>query len=192
MANLKKLLYLTLPFLFYACLNNSKNVETHNSSNKNSLDSIIKALALGNCVESEYVGAAGQTSSQWSYYEQLQNMATIEQLIDLTNHKSGVVRCYAFEALLKTKHDTIFSVLLKHSKDTLHVITRNGCLGGTELVSDYFVKTIRYNEEGDYQLNARQQHILDSVFIYDKSNTFFWGKLFAEDNSQNKASKKHM
>lgn len=91
------------------------------------LKKIVDGLEKGNRVESSHIGEGGSPSKQWDKYEQLKKVATIDQLVALTDHKNSAVRCYAFQALAAKRSDKVFSILLKHLNDTSVVHTQSGC-----------------------------------------------------------------
>ena len=49
---------------------------------------------------SEGVGVSGMRPGQWNNFEELKKYASVDELLALTNHKNGVVRCYSFWAYL--------------------------------------------------------------------------------------------
>ena len=55
----------------------------------------------------------------------------------------------------------VFGILLNYLHDTTQVETLSGCIGNTELIGDYFI--------GVAQLNPKQESVLDSVLLYDKT-----------------------
>lgn len=135
------------------------------------LKKIVEGIEKANRVESSHIGEGGSPSSQWDKYEQLKKVATIDQLVALTYHKNSAVRCYAFQALATKRSDKIFSVLLKHLKDTSRVYTQSGCIGMTQLVGDYFVEVVtpNYIEVDIYKLNQTEKKTLDSILLNDKT-----------------------
>jgi len=135
------------------------------------LKKIVDSIEKGNRVESSHIGEGGSPSEQWDKYEQLKKVATIDQLVALTDHKNSAVRCYAFQALATKRSDKIFSVLLMHLNDTSRVSTQSGCIGMTQFVGDYFVDVVtpNYIEVDIYKLNQTEKKTLDSILLNDKS-----------------------
>lgn len=135
------------------------------------LKKIVEQIEEYNIVESAYIGDGGSASEQWARYEQLKQIATISQLIALTDYPNSVVRCYAFEALATRNSNQVFPILMKHLKDTTSVETLSGCLGHIEYTGDYFIGVLLYadKESEGYKLNDEEKKILDSVFLNDSS-----------------------
>jgi hypothetical protein len=135
------------------------------------LKKIVDGIEKGNRVESSHIGIGGSPSKQWNKYEQLKKVATIDQLVALTDHKNSAVRCYAFRALAAKQSDRVFSILLKHLSDTSVVHTQSGCIGMKQYAGDYFVDVIKQNhvEIEVYKLNQIEKKILDSILLNDKS-----------------------
>jgi hypothetical protein len=135
------------------------------------LKRIVAGIEKGNQVESSHIGEGSSPSKQWDKYEQIKKIATIDQLVALTDHKNSAVRCYAFQALATKRSDKVFAVLLKHLNDTSVVETQSGCIGMTQLTGDYFVDVVtpNYVEIDIYKLNKAEKKTLDSVLLYDKS-----------------------
>ncbi|MET4107560.1 hypothetical protein ABIB60_002928 [Hymenobacter sp. UYP22] len=136
-----------------------------------SLTRVVAALVADSLVTGKYVGAAGELSAQWTRYERLQQEATDAELVALTHHTNGVIRCYAFRALATAQPANAFSLLLAHLHDTAQVKILSGCIGGREYVGDYFVGALklRYSDTDGDPFRARQQQILDSVLVHDPS-----------------------
>ncbi|MBK9962980.1 MAG: hypothetical protein IPP06_17140 [Saprospiraceae bacterium] len=91
------------------------------------IEKIVNGIAKDNVLKSEGVGYAGIRTDQWDRYIALKEHATNEELIALTDHKNGVIRCYSFEALATRKDSNIYSVLIKHLTDTAIIPTFQGC-----------------------------------------------------------------
>jgi hypothetical protein len=142
-----------------------------NLDNLPDLKKIVDGIEKGNRVENSHIGEGGSPSEQWDKYEQLKKVATIDQLIALTDHKNSAVRCYAFQALATKRSDKVFSVLLKHLNDTSRVSTQSGCMVMTQFVGDYFVDVVtpNYIEVDIYKLNQTEKKTLDSILLNEKS-----------------------
>jgi len=54
---------------------------------------IVQQIADINELMDHAVGYAGHRPEQWDNFEALQNTATTDELIALTRHPNGVVRC---------------------------------------------------------------------------------------------------
>jgi len=134
------------------------------------LVSIISALEDGGQVESARLGAAGEPSRQWERYEHLKELATVDQLIGLTDYDNAIVRCYAFQALAAKNAVRVFEVLLRHVDDSESVSVQRGCIGMTELTGDYFINVVtRGADANGYHLNPTERERLDGILLNDHS-----------------------
>ncbi|MBI3260642.1 MAG: hypothetical protein HYZ54_14380 [Ignavibacteriae bacterium] len=145
------------------------------SENIPKLRTIVDEIEKNNCVASSHIGFAGSPSSQWTRYEQLEKVATVEQLVKLTNHKNPTVRCYAFEALVAKNSDKVFNILLDHLHDMASVSTLSGCLGWGESVGNYYISVIarKNSNKKAFNLSDKQKETLDSILQKDKSDKLY-------------------
>jgi len=144
------------------------------------IERLVNGIGKDNIVKSSGVGIAGTRTEQWNRYDSLSQNATTVELIALTDHKNGVVRCYAFQALLKRPDADYYAILLHHLNDTASVETFQGCIGSSSMVGDYFLDVVSpsmwimgtdttiYNSEGEFTLSHQQQIEIDSILIFDK------------------------
>jgi hypothetical protein len=59
-------------------------------------------------------------------FDELMKIATDEDLLFLTNHKSAIVRCYAFKGLEIRNNSEIRNVFFNHLNDTIDIVQING------------------------------------------------------------------
>ena len=64
---------------------------------------IVKTIEKVNELMGSAVYYSGIRPEQWDNFVKLKKIATTQELIELTNHKNGVVRCYSFWALSHKK-----------------------------------------------------------------------------------------
>ena len=148
-----------------------------------STDKIVKKIEKINELMGSAVYYAGTRPPQYDNFEKLKEIASKEELLELTNHPNGVVRCYSFWALSYDKSIDLFPILINHINDYEVVNTQFGCIGSQEMVGDFFISvaTPRYVDLESKKLDSIQFLKLDSVLIY--SNT----KLYAKSNAINRA-----
>ncbi|MBI1183267.1 hypothetical protein GC194_03275 [bacterium] len=132
---------------------------------------LVDGIAEDNIVKSSAVGIAGSQSDQWNRYISLKEKATNEELIALTDHTNGAVRCYSFQALATRKNINVYSILIRHLYDTALVTIFQGCLLGSETIGDYFLKVVTdpYNDGETCKLNEIERQKVDSILIFDKN-----------------------
>ena len=113
----------------------------------------------------------GMRPKQYDNFEKLKEIASKEELIALTNHPNGVVRCYAFWALSYHKSVDLFPIVLNHIRDEKIVNTQFGCIGDRVMVGDFFIDVVtpRYIDLESTKLDSVQRAKLDSILIYSDS-----------------------
>lgn len=133
------------------------------------VEKIVIEIAEENVYCSSAVGFAGEETKQWKRFERLQRDANDMELKYLTSHKNPVVRCYAFQALADRNNSEIFEILIDHLNDDENVSTFIGCIVSSQLVGDFFLNAVnpKYIPETEYELNERNQRILDSLVLFE-------------------------
>jgi len=153
--------FLILLIFLYSC--NGRHDLSENPFNKYNLENIVSEISETNVVMGGAVGIAGSKPEQWDRYLALCNKAVDNEIIKLTNHSNAAVRCYAFDCVLQRKNLDFFNILLLHLIDTSEVHTLYGCLGGREMVGDYFLRASK-----EVGLTKSQQSEIDSILLFDK------------------------
>lgn len=128
---------------------------------------------------------AGIRPPQYDSFTELKNKATEDELVELTNHPNGVVRCYAFWALTYKPTAKLLPIVIAHIVDVSSVNTQFGCIGSSEKVGDFFVDLVtpKYVDFNSKKLTAAEYEYLDSVLVYTPN------KLYAKENAINRARK---
>jgi predicted CopG family antitoxin len=136
---------------------------------------ISKKIAANNVLAGSAVGYSGQRPEQYNNFEKLKERASTNELIKLTNHPNGVVRCYAFFALLEiANNEIIYPIVLSHLNDTTIVETFYGCIVSESMVGDIFIRDAIYeDEETPSKLNPEQINIIDSLIINQDSKLWY-------------------
>ena len=134
-----------------------------------SIQKIISKLEKEGEVMGSAVYYSGERPEQYNNFTKLLEKASKEELMELTNHPNGVVRCYAFWALSSDSTVRLLPVLVDHLNDTARVFTQFGCVGGREKVGDFFINiTTMRGEAGSAseKLTASELAFLDSLLLY--------------------------
>jgi hypothetical protein len=128
---------------------------------------IVKAIAKENRVTDEYIGYAGKKSKQYENFEKLKK-ASSEELLILTNHPNGVVRCYSFWALGFHPNIDLLEIVKYHLNDNEEIEYQSGCTISSEKVGDFFISLVTpdYVDLDVKKLNDTQRQDLDSLLIY--------------------------
>lgn len=97
---------------------------------------ILMEMAAHDRYEFGSIGFAAQKSKQYERFEQLTAIATPEQLLDLAaNHKSGVVRLYAYQALHRRKVKIPEPLTIQFKNDTTAIRIFMGCIMDTKPIN---------------------------------------------------------
>jgi hypothetical protein len=133
------------------------------------INQIVDSIAADNQYKSSGVGYGGIRTSQWERFVTFKDIATNEELQNLTDHANSVVRCYSFQALAERHDSTTFSILLNHLKDNEYVSTFQGCIMSGTSVGDFFVNVVtpNYISPSAYKLTELERKTLDSILIFD-------------------------
>lgn len=133
---------------------------------------IVQKIEKINELMSEAVYSSGMRPKQYDNFEELKKNATIDELIILTKHQNGVVRCYSFWALSLKKDINLFSLVKEHINDDEFVNTQFGCIGSQEKVGDFFINvaTPNYIDLDSKKLTETEFRMLDSLLIYKENN----------------------
>ncbi|MBL0740718.1 hypothetical protein [Chryseolinea lacunae] len=94
----------------------------------------------------------------------LREKLTIEELVELTNHNSPIVRWYGFKALTQRSENAAFQVITSHLQDTIQISTYSSCLERDEFVGDYFLDVFRGHEAISH--DSLHSNTLDSLLIF--------------------------
>jgi hypothetical protein len=131
---------------------------------------IIKSFKKAKQVESSHMYYSGIPSEIFPHFEELQIVATKEELIELTKHSNAITRYYAFWGLLnKNTHiDTLFKIVKHHLKDTVVVKRQFGCIGSSVTIGDYMLSSLKYSD--DYEMSDKQEHEIDSLLFWGENN----------------------
>jgi hypothetical protein len=147
---------------------------------------IVDKIEKVNELMSSAVYASGIKPKQWDNFELLEKKATKKELLKLTDHPNGVVRCYSFWALVNKNTTELFPLIKKHLHDDEIVNTQFGCIGGEEKVGDFFIQLISPDEYDldSGKLNIKELKELDSLLIHNSNNlsSRYWAILRAEPN----------
>jgi hypothetical protein len=146
-------------------------------------EQIVRKIEKVNELMSSAVYESGTRPLQYDNFAELQKKATKDELIELTNHPNGVVRCYAFWALSYDTSANLFPIVINHISDTTSVKTQFGCIGSREKIGDFFIDVVtpQYIDLNSKKLTTTAYEYLDSVLIYTQNS------LYAKENAISRA-----
>lgn len=145
-----------------------------NSKISKKTQKIVTAIEKVNVVMSSAVYYEGIRPRQYDHFTKLQKCATQNELIELTNHANGVVRCYAFWALSYDPSANLLPILVHHIPDTAAVDTQFGCIGGMSLVGDFLIDIVtpQHVDLRSKKLTPAEFEYLDSMLIYTPNSLY--------------------
>lgn len=109
---------------------------------KQNIDSLVDIIDSLDFVESLHIGLEGEKSLSYSLFEEMYELSDVQQLLELTVHKSSEVRCYAFLGLAKRNYLSIEELLIKHSTDSSKVYVMYGCQVDCVSVFDFMMTVL--------------------------------------------------
>jgi len=116
-------LYLSLP--------TSGSSQSLSRDVSNLVDQIAKGRSLG-----------FDHDAQYDRYIRLNESASEDELVMLTDHNSPAVRGYAFWALAKRNYPDLRSIFMAHLDDKAPVFQKNGCMVGNESVISFMKQVV--------------------------------------------------
>lgn len=149
------------------------------SNVRNEIQIIVNEIEKDNILCNSKVGYAEVELDQWKRYKNLSELATSKELYILINHQNGVVKCYAFRALVARKDEKCFKILLSSLIDNSKISTQYGCVGQTSMVGDELINLVIpdiYDDDGhlisspDAQIISREQwKIINKELLFNKN-----------------------
>jgi hypothetical protein len=153
--------FLVLILLILSCSRSEEDVSPR-------IIKIVDAIALENVLAGEAVGIVGIKPKQYKRYEKLANLATDSELLSLAGHQNGVVRSYAFWALVERNSEFMFETLLQNFDDTTTIATNFGCIVSSEKVGDiyYYQVVPPYYEDQECKLSDSQLQFINDSLLF--------------------------
>jgi hypothetical protein len=143
---------------------------THITKIPDRLKKIVKNIATINEVQCEHIGFAGIESENYKNFLQLKQVATVDELVALTNDINNTVACYASWALADIAYSKLPAIFTRFIQTDKTVGTFCGCL---QYVSHISVELYyRYWNNIDYKIRDNDSMLfqLDSIILYNKNS----------------------
>ena len=135
------------------------------------VETIVEKIISINEIMNHAVGYSGRRPQQWDNFIELSNTASTGELLTLTKHNKGVVRCYALWALTKRDHVDLFSLALDHINDNEEVKYLYADQGGVLLVGDFYVDKVwsaltpQQQEKLNHTLLTTENKLLATTYL---------------------------
>ena len=127
-------------------------------------DKVVQEIAAINEVQSEHVGFAGMKSENYQNFEKLKAEASIQTLLELTEHDNPVVSCYAGWGLIDKKYSDLSVLFSNYLSADKSVLTFKGCNKFESNLTNEFYNRF-WNKTKDKRTN-KILIALDSLVIY--------------------------
>src|SRR5690606_16558342 len=133
------------------------------------LTEIVEQIAKINEVQEEHVGFVGSESENYKNFKQLKAVATIEELVLLTDNKNATVACYASWALADNGYVELKTIFQKFVIQDRQVKTFSGCIKSQDNISSKLYH--RYWNSINISQRPEDKILLelDSIVIFSKS-----------------------
>lgn len=130
------------------------------------LKNIVDNIAKVNEVQGEHIGNAGSESENYKNFKQLKEIATTEELVQLTNNKNPAVACYAGWALADKSYKDLSSIFKKFIIHNRQVETFSGCIKSQESISSELYHRYWNNIDNTKKSTDKTLIQLDSIVLY--------------------------
>ena len=157
-------------FLLLVIFNNTTSV------NSQSVTELVNGMK-NEIYTSQYIGDnIEHVTLQWQFYESLKSIASIEELISLTNHENPVIRCYSFQALWENKHPIVFNIFKNHLTDFEPFSAMIGCISYQKTVNEFMLELIgkrNYYLNTQFQIAFQRDNIREQKMTFEEASLHF-------------------
>ncbi len=133
------------------------------------LITIVSEIAKINEVQHEHIGYAGSESENFKFYEQLKEIATTDELIQLTENENSTVACYASWALADKFYPDLYDILNNFLLNDRQVVTFSGCLKSMDNISSVLYHRYWNNLMDNQKATDKILFQLDSIIIFSNN-----------------------
>ena len=121
----------------FICLNSFGNPPVHSNISRK-VEKIVARIERTNELMGSTVSRAAIRPEQYDRFLELRQKATPMELVVLTNHRNGVVRCYALWALTYLPFVDLSPIVQYHAHETTVVKTFFDCFTSEQTVGSFF------------------------------------------------------
>ena len=135
----------------------------------NDLRTIVDKIAEINELQHEHVGYAGAESENYKNFEQLKDVASVKELVQLTDNKNATVACYAGWALADKTYLDLATILNKFIMNDKQVATFSGCIKSQDNISSILYHRYWNNVDETQKSSDIILIKLDSIVLYSEN-----------------------
>lgn len=110
-----------------------------------SIKTLVDQIAAYKSVDASAIGVAGSQSVQYKRFLHLVQKATTRELVQLTNHKSPIVRAYAFLGLGRREYKSLVEIIDSHLNDNESFTYLSGCMPTNEHINTFYLENVTQN-----------------------------------------------
>jgi hypothetical protein len=96
-----------------------------------------------NSFDDSTIGFASLPSIQFGRYKWMLNNCSIDQLVELSEHKNVVVRAYSIKALKEKNYNGLVQIFRQQRKDSSAFMHFSGCIGLPVKYNAYFFSLVK-------------------------------------------------
>jgi hypothetical protein len=130
---------------------------------------IVEKIANINEIQEEHVGFAGTESENYKNFKQLKEIATTDELVQLTDNKNATVACYASWALADRAYPDLKTIFQKFTLQDRQVATFSGCIKSKDNISSELYHRYWNSVDISKRLEDKILLELDSIVIFSKN-----------------------
>lgn len=162
---MKKLIILILIFnVFCSCEKEKKEIYKYNKNIKlrSEVQKLVNELHI-------YPSISGNKTneSENKTYKNLLDIATNQELVELTDYKSARIRCYAFRGLVEREYPKVKEIFYKHKNDVAKVSIRYSDILMPKTVNHYFLESLHPTFNQKYKLSRIEYDDLFESLPYE-------------------------
>lgn len=136
------------------------------------LKDIVSRIEAINEVQSKHIGYAGVESDNYKNFLDLKRIATVNDLVRLTDNKNSVVVCYSAMALADKSYFDLKTIFVKFLNKDIKVSTFSGCIKSEDPISSKLYHQYWNNVEDNLKANDKILIQLDSIVLFQKN--IYW------------------
>ena len=136
------------------------------------LKDIVSRIEAVNEVQSAHVGEAGVESYNYNNFLDLKKVATVNELVQLTDNKNSVVACYSAMALADKSYFDLKTIFIKFLDKDRQVSTFSGCIKSQDPISSELYHQYWNNVDDNSKAKDKVLIQLDSVILFHKN--IYW------------------
>jgi len=132
------------------------------------LADIVDRITKINEVQGEHVGFAGIESENYKNFIQLKGLATLDELVQLTDNENATVACYASWALADIPYADLRAIFYKFILRDREIETFSGCIKSQDIISSSLYHRYWNKVKDQERPTNRMLFELDSVIIFSR------------------------